>query len=399
MQLLYFSPIPAASYCQRPHFFVEATRKFGIEKVLWVEPYPRRLPRWSDLKHVCLRKVCSPLNQNIEVLQVPALPIEPLPGGTALNDCLVWPGVWKKLTDFVADDPTVIAIGGPSRLALAALSRLSTVASLYDAMDDFPEFYRGLSRSAMRQTERQIAAQVNLVLASSTCLARKFAKLGISTEVVHNACGIRDCPPCQSDRPARKVLGYVGCIADWFDWPLVIQLAESVPDVDVELVGPCLNSPPQPLPANLKMHGACDHRSLHTHMNRFAAGLIPFRVNRLTEAVDPIKYYDYRCFGLPVLSTNFGEMAYRRPKDGVFFLDGDADLRTLVNDAISQSAPWHSTVDFRRSNHWEARFASASRLRSLLENPSNRDILPLQQDKDRQVLHPEELGGHQHRAA
>ena len=59
------------------------------------------------------------------VLRVPALPIEPLPGGTALNDSLLWRGVWKALARFVANGPTVLAIGGPSRLALAALDRLA----------------------------------------------------------------------------------------------------------------------------------------------------------------------------------------------------------------------------------------------------------------------------------
>ena len=56
LQLLYFSPLPAASYWQRPRFFVEAARDFGVKKVLWVEPYPRRLPRWSDLKRMRLRE-------------------------------------------------------------------------------------------------------------------------------------------------------------------------------------------------------------------------------------------------------------------------------------------------------------------------------------------------------
>ena len=138
------------------------------------------------------------------VLRVPALPIEPLPGGTALNDSLLWHGVWKELARFAADGPTVLAIGGPSRLALAALGRLPVIASLYDAMDDFPEFYRGISRSAMRHTERQIAAEVDLVTVSSTCLAEKFAGLGVPVETVRNACGIREFPSRPEDRPARK---------------------------------------------------------------------------------------------------------------------------------------------------------------------------------------------------
>ncbi len=378
MQLLYFSPVPAASYWQRSHFFVEAARSFGLEKVYWVEPYPRRLPRWTDLRRMRSQGAYSPLGESVTVLPVPALPIEPLPGGTALNSSLLWRGVWRELIRFVDDGPTVLAIGGPSRLALAALGRLPVVASLYDAMDDFPEFYSGVSRSAMQRTERQIVAQVDLVIASSTRLAQKFEGLSVPVETVLNASGIRECPPRNADRPARKVLGYAGCIANWFDWPLVVQLAESVPDMDVELVGPCLTPPQRPLPPNIRMHGGCDHRSLHAHLNRFTAGLIPFCINRVTASVDPIKYYDYRAFGLPVLSTNFGEMAYRQSEDNVFFMDRGADLRAIVAAAISQTIPWHSTASFRRSNRWEERFASAGMLRALLASPPEFNTLPVQ---------------------
>ncbi len=204
LQLLYFSPLPAASYWQRPRFFVEAARSFGVKEVLWVEPYPRRLPRWSDLKRMRLREPVPHREEGMAVLRVPALPIEPLPGGTALNDSLLWHGVWKELARFVADGPTVLAIGGPSRLALAALDRLPVAASLYDAMDDFPEFYRGISRRAMRRTEREIAARVNLVIASSTTLAEKFATLGAPVETLRNACGIRDFPARHADRTAQR---------------------------------------------------------------------------------------------------------------------------------------------------------------------------------------------------
>jgi capsule polysaccharide modification protein KpsS len=40
-------------------------------------------------------------------------------------------------------------VGRPSSLALEALRTLGRVWSFYDAMDDFPEFYRGLARQAV----------------------------------------------------------------------------------------------------------------------------------------------------------------------------------------------------------------------------------------------------------
>ncbi len=103
-------------------------------------------------------------------------------------------------------------------------------------------------------------------------------------------------------------------------------------------------------------------------MARFSAGLIPFRNNSLTAGVDPIKYYEYRAAGLPVLSTSFGEMALRKAEDGVFFLDQANDLSSLVNRALRHRENRTAMARFRRDHDWRERFITASPFNSLL-NP------------------------------
>ncbi len=73
------------------------------------------------------------------------------------------------------------------------------------------------------------------------------------------------------------VLGYLGCIGHWFDWPLVIRLAEALPQARIELVGPCAVAPPDDLPANVRLLPACKQSEAAGHLARFSAGLIPFR--------------------------------------------------------------------------------------------------------------------------
>ncbi len=86
MRLLYFSPVYAGSYAQRPHFMVRALLDWGIESVLWVNPYPCRLPRWGDLRRAgASAEQGTRLDPRIHVLNVPALSIEPLPLGSWLN--------------------------------------------------------------------------------------------------------------------------------------------------------------------------------------------------------------------------------------------------------------------------------------------------------------------------
>ena len=136
---------------------------------------------------------------------------------------------------------------------------------------------------------------------------------------------------------SSPVLGYLGCIGRWFDWPLVIRLAEALPQARIELVGPCSCRRPKQLPANVRLLPACKQSEAAGHLARFSAGLIPFRSNALTAGVDPIKYYDYRAAGLPVLSTRFGEMALRGRDDGVYFLDQADNLAETVSAALDHA--------------------------------------------------------------
>ena len=61
---------------------VRAWLEVGRESVLWVNPYPCRLPQWQDVRRYDgLHDQGTPLDPRIRVLNVPALPIEPLPLG------------------------------------------------------------------------------------------------------------------------------------------------------------------------------------------------------------------------------------------------------------------------------------------------------------------------------
>ena len=400
MRLLYLSPVSAGSYAQRPHFMVRAWLDWGVESALWVNPYPCRLPQWHDLRRARGRDdQGTPSDPRVRVLNVPALPIEPLPGGTWLNRRLLWRRAWRAIAEYAAAGPLILGIGRPCALALAALLELRPAASFFDAMDNFPEFHRGLSRRVMRRHEDAIAEKVDLVVASSTYLAEKFARRGLHVEKVLNACedtraeggrrraeeelndgqcGVQGAPEIRNPKseiltppsalrspPSPLVLGYVGCIGRWFDWPLVIRLAEALPQARVELVGPCAVAPPPQLPANVRLLPACPHSEAARHLMRFSVGLVPFRRNSLTAGVDPIKYYEYRAAGLPVLSTSFGEMAHRGPDDGVYFLDRTHDLAGTVAAAVGHCRGAATAGRFRRQNSWSSRFYESNGFRSL----------------------------------
>ncbi|WP_353234656.1 glycosyl transferase [Diaphorobacter ruginosibacter] len=365
MRLVYLSPVPWNSFAQRPHKFVQWFHERTGKPVLWVEPYPTRFPKLQDIRRLQPAQQQKALIDTppwLNILKPAGLPIEPLPGSALLNRYL-WRPIFEAHERFCGGGKTCLAIGKPSLLALSLLKRRRHSASLYDAMDDFPAFYEGLSRMAFARREALIAGSVDLIWASSSALRDRWSRHHENVQLVLNGLDLAAMPSLPDLRPRTgggKVFGYVGTIASWFDWDWLIALAHSRPDDEIRLIGPVFEPPPPGLPGNIRMLPERDHASALEAMLDFDVALIPFRKNQLTHSVDPIKYYEYRALALPILSTDFGEMSLRAHEPGVFISQPQAELRTLAEQALRFRRNGASALEFAKENAWEQRFDVAN---------------------------------------
>ncbi len=358
MTLLYFAPVPWDSYPQRAHYVVRHFLKRAARRVVWVDPYPTRLPRLSDVRRVRLHaRIGLERPVTLRVVSLHALPLEPLAIGRWANRTFLWKALVRRLQPMLDGEPCGIGVGRPSGLALAAVRELRPAWSFYDAMDDFPEFYSGRSKRSVQHYESRIVDAVDVVATASSALWDKFEAAGSRRRMVHNAFEMSSLPPLPLIQRAHRVFGYVGCVGHWFDWPLVVRLADAVPDAAVQVVGPCYQRPPRHLPRNVQLFPACSAEGAIEHLRSFSVGLIPFTCTPLTNAVDPVKYYGYRAMGLPILSTTFGEMARRGIDEGTFLTDRGADLRqvaAITLDASADAEPG-DVLAFRREHTWDRR--------------------------------------------
>lgn len=355
MTLVCAAPVPYSSFAQRSHQMITWFNECSGGRTLWINPYPGRLPRLPDLKRPRPQAHQHGDNQ-VEVLSPPQWGADPLLAASCASR-LVWQGIRKRVDSFVEGRRWLLLIGRPSLLALHLLRTTSPTVSVYDAMDDFPEFYSGYSRALSRSIERRIASRVNTVLVSSSALRQKFDRLGIGeVELLPNGLD-GEWPQATGATGVPPVFGYVGTIGPWFDWALIDEMARSLPDVRFEIVGPVMAPPAAPLPDNVHLAGECAHREVPNKLLGLTAGLIPFQANPLTEAIDPIKYYEYRAAGLPVLSTGFGEMRRRAAEPAVHLIRRGMDFAGLRNRLAAQAPD--STEElacFRRENAWRSRF-------------------------------------------
>jgi glycosyltransferase involved in cell wall biosynthesis len=208
-----------------------------------------------------------------------------------------------------AFEPDVLWVTHPDFApALRALPGLPLV---YDCMDDHASF-DAAGASAVMAAERELLLRADLVLFSSATLAERVrARAGVRrSEVVNN--GVADSllsrppvPPRRVDAGDGPVLGYFGTVSHWFDWPLVLKLLDALPSARIELAGPLETA----LPAHPRIRhaGIVPHAALADFVARCDVLVMPFIVNRLIEAVDPVKLYEYVAFGRPALAPRYAE--------------------------------------------------------------------------------------------
>jgi glycosyltransferase involved in cell wall biosynthesis len=356
VKLVYLSPVMWESYYQRPHYMVQYFLNLSSEnKVLWVNPYPTRLPCKADLfRKKQIAENQSPLLERLSVFTMMSLPIEPIIYSELLNGFFFWRKASSLINDFFMneiDKNKIIGVGKPSKFSIQVLDKYKQINSFYDAMDDFPQFYQGISQNSMKQVEKKIARKVNQIIVSSSHLQEKFPK-AMKILNGYNMASLPKCDDLQNKKKnnEKKIFGYVGTIGKWFDWNLVINLAKLFPDDIIRLIGPEFIQRPLQLPLNIELYAECTQAEAVEYLKAFDVGLIPFKVNALTQSVDPIKYYEYRGMGLPVISSRFGEM---KNKENIVYFDEleKENLKTIFNkmDILNIG-------NFRMNNDWASRF-------------------------------------------
>lgn len=358
MRLIYISPVPLNSFAQRPHHFVHWFHQRFNCPVLWVEPYPARLPNPEDLRRLWHPRPVRSLGPDwmtqdwLDTLHVCSIPLEPLSIGRRLNS-LLWRDALRRIDDFITPDALIIA-AKPCQFAITLARRYPNNVLVLDVMDHVPAFTSGRSARWLARAEEELAARARWILSSSTALHEKLSRFGTKRRLVRN--GLARIQPGRAATVSSGpfVLGFIGTLASWFDWDAVIRLATEIPESQIVLIGPC-DAPPARLPPNVHLKPPIPQNRVYEAIRGFSIGLIPFKNNELTEFVDPVKYYEYRALGIPVLSTRFGEMRLRGKDDCVFFIE-DAHTSAQVRQIGLSKPDAAATAAFIAANQWDVRF-------------------------------------------
>lgn len=178
---------------------------------------------------------------------------------------------------------------------------------VYDYLDDF---------EAWQPYLKPMIDKAHIVITSSRILMEQMeAEYPQKPSImVPNGCDFERFRPHESiKRPPeltgydRPVILYSGAWASWVDVELVKEIAQTFRQAQVCVIGTEFGvKVPGHIP-NLRYLGLKNYVQLPAYFQSSTVCIIPFRINTITKATNPIKMYEYLAAGKPVVSTDLPE--------------------------------------------------------------------------------------------
>lgn len=265
---------------------------------------------------------------------------------------------------------------------LEALGHLVIV--VYDVLDAQREFKHGEERKKkMFEFCKRSMAAADIVF-YTTKLFKEILPEGKSV-LLPNACDPERWEPRFREFGIGTV-GYFGSISHWMDFAILDLL--NIEGEVVHLLGPLRKFAMEKIETRklafkrrrIRFGGEILHSELPRMIRGWRAGLIPFVKSRLTDHVNPIKFYEYSAAGLPIISTDLEEVRRLsktmpkkiRPVLVSSLKDWPGAIRNVVKTDTEEKV--YARVRWAKKHSWENRVQKMLRFIRKVQNVKEEKI-------------------------
>jgi glycosyltransferase involved in cell wall biosynthesis len=298
-----------------------ALRLAQKNRVLWVNSTGNRNPTATvrDLRRAWkkLRQFvggCRPVAKNISVFSPLVIPFHGNRAARWMNRHLLRWSLRRAARRLGFQNPITWTFVPSSADVVGTLGERLII---YHCVDEFSKF-TGADETAILQMERELMEKADMVVVSSSRLYETKHRYNPNTflvthgvDVAHfrNACLPASETPSDCAELKGPVIGFFGLIADWVDLDVVRYLATARPEWSFLLIGEVQTdtSALRDL-SNVHLVGRRSYQSLPAYCKAFDVAILPFVVNELTTAANPLKLREYLAAGLPVVATPLPEV-------------------------------------------------------------------------------------------
>ncbi|MBN1854032.1 MAG: glycosyltransferase [Pirellulales bacterium] len=332
--------------------------------VLWVNYHASRVPvaSGSDFKYMA-QKLCEVVQglktprPNLHVLTPLVIPIPTSVLARHINKTLLVQQIRRSLRrlqtgslqlwSFTPDIPYLLGEFGEEKI-------------VYYCVDDHASF-TGYDGEQVVRDEEALCRRADLVVTTSHALHAVRLPFNPNTILVthgvdyeHFSRAITEklvVPRDIADIPHPR-LGFFGLIRDWVDLDLLVEVARRRPSWHIVLLGDStVNLAPYRGMKNIHFLGRKPYAELPAYCQQFDVGLIPFKINALTRAANPIKLREYLAAGLTVVSTPLPEVRHYE-QQRVYIADGPSNFVRGVEASINGYGKNPKKVDWIINESW-----------------------------------------------
>lgn len=267
----------------------------------------------------------------------------------------------RKVIDLYCIRDAITLVDYPNWIYLADFLRKEYgFKVLTDYMDDYTGFLNPAEELVRYNCEKLLHASDG-VIASSQFLYDIAHKYNENVSIVRNGTefGHFNSAFGSADHE-RKIIGYYGAVAEWFQAEKVVYLAEKLPECDVVIIGDVTRGESElKRCSNIKLLGEKPYSDLPGYLKDFDVCIIPFDTSTdLIKATNPVKFYEYLSAGKKIVSTEIPELEPYRDQY-VYMANDNEKFLEYVKMCVSGTDTLCSAeecVRFAKEHDWQERY-------------------------------------------
>ena len=308
------------SSCQ--HIFKHIVKE---HKVLWVNTIGMRNPKLSitDFGKVFykIRKMIfgtgSSIEQslhppNLKVCQPLMLPYANFLLVRKLNKYLVVRSVQSKMAEFKMGK-AIFVTTVPN--ACDFVGKFGAKKNVYYCVDDFTE-WPGMEHDLVRLMEMKLIEKTDCFIATSQKLYEKLLPYGKPIKLLSHGVDVELFRNMEIEEHSllknipKPRVGYYGLFDERSDQRLLADLAARLPDVSIVITGRVETDVSLLIEApNIYFTGAVPYHDLPSIVAGWEACILPYKRNKLTESISPLKLKEYIATGKPIIASPIQELS------------------------------------------------------------------------------------------
>jgi glycosyltransferase involved in cell wall biosynthesis len=345
---------------QRPHFIAEGLSKYFDVEVRYERSFTRKQLTYNPQK----------VTKHLKIRSIKRLPYNRFSIICFFNSIIN--RIFLK-SDIKNTD--IIWIASP--LHFSCCKKLKNQIVVYDCMDNMLGFRQTKSISRrIKKYEERLIKQADVVIATSEYLRDILIhrhNIEKNIHIVNNAIFINNdsseivLPRAIQISHEDKIFKiiYIGTIAKWFDFDLLISSIKKNANIKYLLFGPCdADIPRHP---QIEFLGTIEHKYIYHIMQQADCLIMPFIVNELIRSVNPVKAYEYIYAHKPVIMPRYGES--EKFADYIYLYDTPQEYHTFITKLVNQElTPKRSHEEHKKyasQNTWDCRIAEIREILNL----------------------------------